>query len=653
MSVRVVLIGLMLILVAVTSLLVGALSIVTIDTSVKRDAQVRVNHVLDTVDAYYQKKSSVASLQLARVADELAEVPDRELEASRLASYRGELEFDVLGVRLSRHPTGVETPAGIQMLLERAFEGRRSWGTVLLDISEVEAEGGDSLVERLAVLDRTGSRPDLEDAALFTWFSTPILDADDAIRGVLYGGRSLNLDFDLVDEMRDLTFGSETHEGVPIGTVTIFLDDFRVATNVRTETGERAVGTRVSDEVRRRVLGDRMRWQDRALVVGNWYLSAYEPIMDPMGDVIGMLYVGLLEGPYDAIRAQLIWRNIGVMVVIVGLATVVAVLLIGRITAPLRVVSDAATAMARGESVARLEVRRGYTEIDALASSFKTMQDAIERRDRSLNERNQALSDANDRMKQDLDAAAKMQRELLPSPKSDGGSWSFAWYFQPCDELGGDLFNVIPLDAGQVAMFLLDVSGHGVPAAMLSVTLSRLMSKDAAGLGEAPESPTSVAAALNGRFPMESMHGRFFTLVYAVFDERDMTLRYTLAGHPPPILLRPGSPARLLTGRGFPIGVTVDATFDLYETRLRPGDLVVFYSDGITEARRSDGEMLGFDGFLSLLERARETLDEGIADGCARELDRWRDGEPFGDDLSVLVFEVGPGSGGDGSSSPS
>ncbi len=275
----------------------------------------------------------------------------------------------------------------------------------------------------------------------------------------------------------------------------------------------------------------------------------------------------------------------------------------------------------------------------------------IIRLERKLGAQNQALSKANERMKRDLDAAAAMQRDLLPKdlPKTLGAE--FAWHFQPCDELGGDILNVLPLGDHSVAMYLLDVTGHGVPAALLSVTLSRILTaRDPSAsilVTRSAETdlievrpPGDVATHLNRQFPTDAQGGRFFTMVYGVLDFDTGMLRYANAGHPPPILVRPGAATRQLPGGGLPIGILPDEKYDEAGIQLQPGDRLYFYSDGITEAANDRGEMLQAEGLIQLIEKTRAgSLHDDLA-SCIAELKRYCGAEPFVDDVSLLALEM-------------
>src|SRR5207248_11458922 len=144
---------------------------------------------------------------------------------------------------------------------------------------------------------------------------------------------------------------------------------------------------------------------------------------------------------------------------------------------------------------------------------------------------NARLAGANGRMSRDLRAAAKIQEAFLPrrAPRVPGAD--FAWAYRPCDELAGDGLNVIPLGGGEVGLYVLDVSGHGVAAALLSVTLSRLLSPpsdpssvlvkggdDPDGVGPLPVPPAEVAEELGRRFPFDLANGQYFTMVYGLLD---------------------------------------------------------------------------------------------------------------------------------------
>ncbi len=268
---------------------------------------------------------------------------------------------------------------------------------------------------------------------------------------------------------------------------------------------------------------------------------------------------------------------------------------------------------------------------------------------------NARLAMANDRMSRDLKAAAKIQETFLPrqAPRVPGAA--FAWTYQPCDELGGDGLNVIPLGDGMVALYVLDVSGHGVASALLSVTLSRLLSppSDPSSIliraGDVQDRfditpPAEVAARLNRLFPFDSATEQFATMLYGILNVSTREFRYVSAGHPGPVHLPSGDDPVILESQGFPIGLA-DGSFEERSVRLGEGDRLHLYSDGVPEAMDSAGEQFGDARLLEAICHGRsESLKESVAT-LLGEIVRWQGPERPRDDISILAVEVSAGSG--------
>jgi PAS domain S-box-containing protein len=157
------------------------------------------------------------------------------------------------------------------------------------------------------------------------------------------------------------------------------------------------------------------------------------------------------------------------------------------------------------------------------------------------------LAEANRHMREDLDAAASVQQSLLPDRAPDLPGLEVAWTFRPCTELAGDTFNILPLGDGSFGFYIIDVSGHGVPAALLSVTLSHTLSpvsgrswllgsKGSHDPNPAATPPPEVVTRLNGFFQMQADSRQYFTMIYGIFEPSNRRLRYASAGHPPIVL---------------------------------------------------------------------------------------------------------------------
>jgi len=262
---------------------------------------------------------------------------------------------------------------------------------------------------------------------------------------------------------------------------------------------------------------------------------------------------------------------------------------------------------------------------------------------------NARLAAVNGRMSRDLAAAARIQQAFLPRASPPVPGADFAWAYRPCDELAGDGLNVVPLGGGRVGLYVLDVSGHGVAAALLSVTLSRLLSppSDPSSIlvregVVAP--PAAVADRLNRLFPFDPATEQFATLVYGVLDVATGEFRYASAGHPGPVHLPAGGGPVVLESEGFPIGLTADP-YEERSVRLGAGDRLYLYSDGVPEAMDAAGEPFGEARLLAAVEHERsEPLHDGT-EALLGEIVRWHGSGRPQDDISILAVEVSAASG--------
>jgi sigma-B regulation protein RsbU (phosphoserine phosphatase) len=193
-----------------------------------------------------------------------------------------------------------------------------------------------------------------------------------------------------------------------------------------------------------------------------------------------------------------------------------------------------------------------------------------------------------------------------------------------------------------------DVSGHGVAAALLSFTLNRWLSlllgldraaPAASADGATIVSPAAVADRLNRQFPMTEENPQYFTMVYGVLEQRSGDFRYVSAGHPGPVLVSASGDAACLESRGFPIGLLPEAGFQDESVRLRPGDRLYLYTDGLAEAANAQGEEFGIERFRArLLEGRGLSLSQSL-DSVLGLLDEWRGKEPLRDDVTLLALE--------------
>lgn len=200
---------------------------------------------------------------------------------------------------------------------------------------------------------------------------------DNALRGIVVAGMALNHADYLVDEVQQMLFEDRFYGGKRAGTATLFLGPTRIATTVLQPDGTRAVGTRISDEVGEQTLGKGDPWSGRAWVVNDWYLSRYDPIRDPAGNIIGILYIGELERIYTDIRRNTVLSNTVVLLCVMIAAFVVISLLSQKTVGQIATLDRATKRFAAGDYAARARVRTS-NEIGDLAASFNVMADRIE-----------------------------------------------------------------------------------------------------------------------------------------------------------------------------------------------------------------------------------------------------------------------------------
>jgi len=265
-------------------------------------------------------------------------------------------------------------------------------------------------------------------------------------------------------------------------------------------------------------------------------------------------------------------------------------------------------------------------------------------------EAEEALKAANERMKEDLDAGAEVQKALLPHILPNVKNIEFAWRFKPCAQLAGDFLNIVKLDEKHIAVYVIDVSGHGVSASLLAVTVSKLLSsaafpsvlfqnQDENSPQQVIAPPKVVAERLNSYFQFSRSSSKFFTMVYGILNTDDYSFDYVCVGHPPPYILSTGKKPVMLYDEQFPIGVVDKPEYDQRTVKLEAGDKMVLYTDGVTEACNHAGDAFGearLEANLSL--RSQSSLEE-LVSAVVEEVESWSGGENFKDDVSMLAFQ--------------
>ncbi len=246
-----------------------------------------------------------------------------------------------------------------------------------------------------------------------------------------------------------------------------------------------------------------------------------------------------------------------------------------------------------------------------------------------------ALKKSESHLREELAKAAAYVQSLLPEPMEERVSTQ--WRFIPSVSLGGDAFGYHWLDDHRLALYLLDVCGHGVGPALLSITAMNVISKESlpdVDFGD----PGNVLSVLNERFKMADHQGMFFTIWYGVYDERTRTLDWSGGGHPPAVLLSDGDDPHLLDSDGPMVGAIDGMSYEARQQEIKPGSRLLLYSDGIYEIRRPDGTIWSLEEVVRVVEEHLPDQSKSIDSiiGTARGIS---EKDMFEDDCSVVEFK--------------
>jgi two-component system NtrC family sensor kinase len=317
----------------------------------------------------------------------------------------------------THHPFQTGDDQGSDPLVQRALKGEAAASTAIVSREELEKERND-LAERAFTLfvptPKAKKVPaDRETSGMMLKAACPVWNGNGRLLGVLYGGVLLNRNYQTVDKVRNLLYGEERYKGVEMGTATIFQGDLRISTNVLDEKGQRAIGTRVSEEVHQAVLEKGELWLDRAFVVHDWYLTGYQPIRDLTGKIVGILYVGMLEAPYVDLRNKVVYSFFGIGVLGVGIVLLLYFFITSGITRPLREMAAATGKIAEGDLSIELS-SKSKDEIGLLAQSFNHMLVRLKQARKELEDYGRGLEEKVEERTREL---TEMQDHLIQSEK--------------------------------------------------------------------------------------------------------------------------------------------------------------------------------------------------------------------------------------------
>lgn len=262
------------------------------------------------------------------------------------------------------------------------------------------------------------------------------------------------------------------------------------------------------------------------------------------------------------------------------------------------------------------------------------------------------LQDLHAAVQVDLSEARKLQQSLIPPPSQTLRGCTVASRLVTCGQIGGDLVGHFPISDTRIAVYSIDVSGHGIASALMTGRLSGLFSSQEPERNIAYsrwldgeihlDAPHLVATRLNALMLSELDTDIYFTCALAYIDLESGAVEFCQAGHPPPIVQRTDGRVQHHGTGGPPIGLVDGLSFESVSLKLDPGDRLILYSDGLSEAMSRSGEMLGEDGLVCMIGSISEPEPIAMLANLECQLAAFADGREFEDDISMLAVEFTP-----------
>lgn len=277
----------------------------------------------------------------------------------------------------------------------------------------------------------------------------------------------------------------------------------------------------------------------------------------------------------------------------------------------------------------RIEFRSGTKELDLLASTINRQLEEIVKESDAKIERK--------KIEHELTIAHSIQESFLPARHPQLGGIDIAAKAVPALQVGGDFYDFISLDEDRLGLVIADVSGKGIPAALLmalSCALIRVISAESISLKE-------VLEKTNNRIQEYATEGYFVTVFYGILDLANKNLQYIRAGHNPPLLyMRSSDEFVFLKGKGAGLGVVEDIYLETRHIEMSTGDILVLFTDGVTEAINPQEEEFGVERLGHLVRNHRNESATDIVEKISQELDSFVSGEPQFDDITFMVVKV-------------
>ncbi|RKX28637.1 MAG: hypothetical protein DRP47_03855 [Candidatus Zixiibacteriota bacterium] len=392
-------------IILVTNVVLFLVTIFGISEIIIEEVQTRVRMDLNSADKVFREHiSDICLLLKATSARRTVPIPleswDREDLHKLMQSIWQAGELDILSlldndgrvIYREHNPEQMGDNISHNPIVARAMREKKCFrGAAIVSYEELEKESVDILLRasleiKSTKIDQSGKRK-IHSDGMIIGAAVPLIDLrrDREIVGFLYGAKLLNQSSEIVDEIKEDLYKNESYQGVDIGAATIFQGDVRISTNIMREDGLRSLGTRVSDVVYEQVVEMEKIWTDRAFVVDDWYITAYEPIRDPENRIIGILGVGVLEEAFVHDRKLAMWLFLGVVIFMTVISLLLLTLMTRTVLRPIGRIIKMSDKVVAGDLSARVNMRLPG-EMGMLCLAIDQMADAVAQREEALAE---------------------------------------------------------------------------------------------------------------------------------------------------------------------------------------------------------------------------------------------------------------------------
>jgi len=348
-----------------------------------------------------------------------------------------------------------------------------------------------------------------------------------------------------------------------------------------------------------------------------------------MGRVVVGVSTGLIATGIEDNRFRTIMIMVGVFFIGIGLIY----LLISIFVKPIQTLTDGVRAIGEGSLHDELEVS-GPEEIGAIARAFNDISAKFRKAQENIVEQ--------ERIYKEMQVAQEIQHSLLPRIVPEVSGYDIASYYKAAKEVGGDYYDFMNVDNDTLGVVVADVSGKGVPGSLVMTMIRTAMRMEARG----NHSAADVMSRMN-EFVMDDMKkGMFVTVFYVILDSRNRVISYSSAGHNPMILFRAETrETYFLNPRGFPVGINLpdDRLFkksiDVEKIKLKKEDMLIIYTDGVTEAMNEKREQYGEERLLRLIRKNADKSPQEFIDSLNEDISRFTGDEPQNDDITVVSIK--------------